>query len=631
MKRESIGAILSAVFVDYDNIYLSLRRKSEEAAKRFAKDAGAWLNEIETGRLITPTNRAFADRRRRIVLNRCYGNPVPRRNQQDNSTDMNSFPFVRHHFLRAGFEIVDCPPLTAQLKNSSDIRIVMDVRDYLHHDTHFDEFVILSGDADFTPVLHRLRAHARRTVVFANDYTAAPYTAIADGELRETDLIAFILDGKLPGRSDAEVPAALTAGQQGEEIRKEIIAEIVDAVRAADAPVPLEVLAERAMRALGYDKTVGSSWAGAGNFRDLLAQSLPEDIRLTSQPPYQAFNVRRGIRVETTTAELRYDRNEQARPASPTLPLNGMAAPAAAAIPPVPMPAAQAAAMQAAPYGQGDGLAARVQTVPPPAAAQVSAPPARQPQLEAPLPLHARPLQHQQQQVRSAESATTLQHSIARIHDACQAPPLSPPEYRALFELMAQEINANRLQGAQTLANILARGQELGVDIRHDDVRFVLDVVSEADPWFEQGASANLFAARFRNFVVARCRSQGLNLSAEELDLIDAWFACTGAASAQPVAPRPAISAPQVNLHAEPAASQAHERPASPAVDQGGDRWWNPGEDRRAILEGRTGDQRPQLSHNMPPATPPGSFPAGTTDFAPADEFPRIIRTRLRG
>ena len=56
-------------------------------------------------------------------------------------------------------------------------------------------------------------------------------------------------------------------------------------------------------------------------------------------------------------------------------------------------------------------------------------------------------------------------------------------------------------------------------------MRFVLEVVSEADPWFEQGASANLFAGRFRNFVVARCRGQGLNLSADELDLIDAWFA----------------------------------------------------------------------------------------------------------
>ena len=126
-------------------------------------------------------------------MNRCYGNPVPRRNTADNSTDMASFAFVRHHFLRSGFEIIDCPPLTAQLKNSSDIRMVMDIRDYLDHKTNFDEFIILSSDADFTPVLHRLRSHAKRTVIFANDNTVAPYTALSDGEVRESDLIAHLL------------------------------------------------------------------------------------------------------------------------------------------------------------------------------------------------------------------------------------------------------------------------------------------------------------------------------------------------------------------------------------------------------------------------------------------------------
>src|SRR5690606_40728393 len=129
---------------------------------------------------------------------------LPRRNSTDNSTDMNSFPFVRHHFLRAGFEVIDCPPLTAQLKNSADIRMVMDVRDIMNHETYYDEFIILSGDADFTPVLHRLRAHARRTVIFANDHTAAPYTAICDGEVREADLIRLLVEGRLPGDVEAK-------------------------------------------------------------------------------------------------------------------------------------------------------------------------------------------------------------------------------------------------------------------------------------------------------------------------------------------------------------------------------------------------------------------------------------------
>ena len=43
MKRESLGPVLTTVFVDYDNIYLSLKRKNEDAAKRFAKDSAVWL------------------------------------------------------------------------------------------------------------------------------------------------------------------------------------------------------------------------------------------------------------------------------------------------------------------------------------------------------------------------------------------------------------------------------------------------------------------------------------------------------------------------------------------------------------------------------------------------------------
>ncbi len=101
MKRESSGPILTTVFVDYDNVYLSLKRKSEEAAKRFSKDAGLWIKEIASGALMTATNSPALDAERRLVINRCYGNPSPRRNPTDNSTDMNSFPFVRHHFLRA--------------------------------------------------------------------------------------------------------------------------------------------------------------------------------------------------------------------------------------------------------------------------------------------------------------------------------------------------------------------------------------------------------------------------------------------------------------------------------------------------------------------------------------------------
>lgn len=659
MKVESSGAVFTTVFVDYDNIYLSLKRKNEEAAKRFAKDSSLWLREIESGRLITPTNGSTFQVPRRIVMSRCYGNPVPRRNASDNSTDMNSFPFVRHHFLRSGFEVVDCPPLTAQLKNSADIRMVMDVRDVLNHETRFDEFILLSGDADFTPVLHRLRAHARRTVVFANDHTAQPYTAISDGEIREADLISLLLEGRVDNeaRTGGQLREPTSADLEG--MRKSIVAEVVGTVRSSGQPVPLEALADRAVRALGHDKTVGSSWGGAGTFRDLLARALPKDIKLTDQPPYFAYEPTRQIardveqRQDVRTPEIRSDVRPEPPPQAPRerhveAPADRyeprFEAPPAQRLPESRRPEPTYEQQYKAPRAERPAPPAREQRVPEQRAAPRYedprfAPAAREEQplrtappqqprseppqqaygqssyfspperpaipaprsQEAPPPAYAsQPVPSQEPPVRqrsgspvarNADQASQIQQSIARIHEACQAPPLSPPEYRVLFEVMAEEIAANNLSGQQTLVNIVEKAREMGLEVRRDDVRFVLEVVSEADPWFEQGASANLFASRFRNFVVARCRAQGLNLSAEEIDLIDAWFG--GAPASQR-----AVSAPAAQPQQRTQQAQPYVPPPAPP-QQSADRW--------------------------------AQQPASSYANEPEEEFPRIVRSRLRG
>jgi hypothetical protein len=579
MKRESSGQILTAVFVDYDNVYLSLKRKNEEAAKRFSKDAGTWLKEIASGALMTATNSPALEADRRIVINRCYGNPVPRRNQGDNSTDMSSFPFVRHHFLRAGFEVIDCPPLTAQMKNSADIRMVMDVRDLLTHDTYFDEFVILSADADFTPVLHRLRSHARRTVIYSNDHTAAPYTAICDAEIREASFLSLLVDGQLTNQSETRTEQqALPSAASIESVRREILTEVANAVRAADQPVPLEALADRCVRILGHDKTAGSAWGGTGSFRDLLARGLPEDIRLTGNPPYFVYDAKRAVQTDAPRIETRAEpmRNEIIRSE--------------------PIRSEQPIMQRALAPLFGGQPAQRADAAPIGAPAPMQRGPLAPAQSDT---LSGQPGQSRQQAPgvqRTAQGAAAIQQSIARIHEASQAPTLSPQDYRTLFDVMAQEIAANGLSGQQTLNNIVKRAEGLGIEIRRDDVRFALDVVSEPDPWFDQGASPNLFASRFRNFVVARCRSQGLNLSADELDLIEAWFAA-------PIAQRNGAAAAQGGY--APARQPQQGMGGEPGQAAGGDRWWSFDDGRQPGAEQQS---------------------TGT-----GDEFPRIIRTRLRG
>ncbi len=708
MKRASTGPILSTVFVDYDNIYLSLKRKNDDAAKRFAKDSGAWLQGIVSGELITPTSTYIPSSERRIAMNRCYGNPVPRRNSHDNSTDMNSFPYVRHHFLRSGFEVIDCPPLTAQLKNSADIRIVMDIRDILTHDTFFDEFIILSGDADFTPVLHRLRAHARRTVVFANDHTAQPYTALSDGEIRESSLLALLLNDR--AIAVGETPRGLTAPQavlqaiDVEDARRSILAEVVQFVRSAPQAVPLETLADRAVRIVGREKTVGTNWGGFNTFRDLLLSGLPDDMHLSDTPPYTVFDANRHIsatgllgpqQAQLAQPIVSYDAraphlNQPAdvqpqmqrafRAANPQVANYQPASGYQQAEPPqrqiISQPAPQRIvaedpavdartyerfAPEAAPNRQYMLRPAHDRFAEEPVSrAPLHTPSQAQPQLanhaapqptiqpspaahyaevRAPQYAEARTPQPQQRTAastqlggptqqgaqtgpRTGDQATQIQQSIARIHDACQAPALAPAEYRVLFDVMAQEISTNGLQGAQTLVNLTQRAREYGLDLKRDDLRFILEVVSESDPWFEQGASANLFASRFRNFVVARCRSQGLALSSDELDLVEAWF------SAQPTQQqRPPVYSSQPTPQAQqPQTAAQNPAPGQPqqniqaGVQAGGqpnlqaERWWSLEEGRQHLA-----DQRAQSAYNSPEAE--------QND----DEFPRIVRSRLRG
>lgn len=862
MKRESHGSLLSTVFVDYDNIYLSLKRKSEEAAKRFAKNAHVWLGALATGQLITPTNGPGLDLPRRIVMNRCYGNSFPRRNASDDSTDMNSFPFVRHHFVRAGFEVIDCPPLTKQLKNSADIRMVMDVRDYLLHDTYFDEFVILSGDADFTPVLHRLRQHARRTVVYANDYTVAPYRAISDGEVREADLIKLLMEGVAPQQVEtatAGQPKGLPSPDALASARKDILSEVLSTVKQAQAPVPLEALADRAVRVLGHDKTVGLAWGGAGSFRDLLVNGLPAEVRLSDAAPYFVYDTARQaapepLRAETQEKERHLPSAEEVRQAQAALGAEvGEASQAASgngvsgtngsgqpvddmsrqAEPQTRQPAQQPAAASAyapgpgqlaAPMGQGTApapsqLEARPQTQPashhqdpaqndamrqdplsapafdraavsasggvgvasqthaahadhaadatrgglrqvsgqfeprlpqpggqPPAPVQsrglghdapMASAPAAQPG-QAPLAMHtehhqqsgstatresvepvtraangpvtspdeqrqpsAQPAQPQNAHRNEApvstpapsqperepqatslpvaagqprgerpqrpetgsgrqdSSTSALQAAIARIHEACQAPPLSPPEYRVLFQVMAEEINANGLTGSATLVNIAQRAQDHGVEVRRDDVRFVLEVVSEADPWFEQGASAPLFAGRFRNFVVARCRSQGLQLSADELDLIEAWFSAgaqrSGGVAARRAQQAGAAAAPQAQgqgqgqgqaaqaANAQPLAghpqtahgnaSHPHGAPAHSAARPSAGSGQQPAPSVAGAPQQGGWFAQSAAEQDRSPISGPHSGPSSATglDRHGDNDFPRILQNRARG
>jgi hypothetical protein len=105
----SAEVCLSAIFVDFDNVYLSSRRKNEEAASRFGRNPAEWMAEIAKGGLVR-FNEPQKYARSRFAVARCYGNPGQKLNSPGGPHDSNAFAAVRTNFLIAGLEVVDCNP-----------------------------------------------------------------------------------------------------------------------------------------------------------------------------------------------------------------------------------------------------------------------------------------------------------------------------------------------------------------------------------------------------------------------------------------------------------------------------------------------------------------------------------------
>lgn len=239
----------SALFVDFDNVFSGLRRLDPAAADRFASEPQTWMRWI--AETLEPPPHACAGARR-LLVRRCYLNPQV-------------YQRFRPAFNRAGFEIIDCPAMTSGGKTSTDIHMVLDIVDLLQHQVHYDEFIVLSADADFTPVLRKLRRWDRRTTVLAIGFPSAAYQASADLLI---DQDAFVREGL--GREEPQAPIAVPAPPAPPQVTiiQAAAQFITQSVAGADKAVALPWLASKApAQVAGLD---AATWAGLGSFRKLV-------------------------------------------------------------------------------------------------------------------------------------------------------------------------------------------------------------------------------------------------------------------------------------------------------------------------------------------------------------------------
>ncbi len=122
-----------------------------------------------------------------------------------------------------------------------------------------------------------------------------------------------------------------------------------------------------------------------------------------------------------------------------------------------------------------------------------------------------------------------LKNSVTRIYEASRVPPLPPSEYRQLFTLIAAEIHARAFAPVRTAEAVSARARRKGLKLAKKDISFVLDALHQTSPQWSHSPSPAALARAYRNFVFAKCRRAGVELSQFDCRLIQVWLRGSGA------------------------------------------------------------------------------------------------------
>jgi hypothetical protein len=494
----------SALFVDFDNVYSGLRRLDQTIADRFAQSPLQWMNWVVDS--LEAPEHAPSDARRRILVRRCYLNPQ-------------AYQRFRSSFNVAGFEIIDCPSLTGEGKTSTDIHMVLDIMDLLQHEAHYDEFIVFSADADFTPVLRKLRRWDRRTTVLAIGFPSAAYRASADLLIDQDEFVRQAL-----GFRDEEEPAPAPSVTATRDTVGEAIDLVKRMVTGSAVPVPLAKAASTVLASV--EGINADTWAGLGSFRNLIESRNMAPLQIAGVAGGYIFDPIRHTHPATTAASQ-----------TPKLNLAVELVQVADLIKqevsnaPQPMKCAQLASLIMVKHGtlaadwNGKQTFRRfIESLDlSPIEFNWSASGGY-----ASSPMHDQvPAQSEPQKVEECwRTALELLPVARQIHDVTGIPLLPPQKYRALFSAIAADIAAHPFDLNETGKRVRDQCRDIGQAVSRADVTFVLRGLLLRGHTFGQGKDdPHSIAKVLADNVRSLCLREQMVLDSGANQVISTWIA----------------------------------------------------------------------------------------------------------
>jgi len=517
-----------ALIVDFDNIFLGLRAIDMASAERFATEPGRWLRWIDAGMPGGEEEVSPAQPDRSLLIRRCYLNP-------------NTFHSYRPYFTRSAFSVIDCPPLTTQGKTSSDIQMVMDILDILERHEHIEEFIIFSGDADFTPVLFRLRAHDRRTTVLTVGPAAAAYTSACDLVITEDRFIEDGLGISSERPENGYLHPSLANGGVSPAVLLEMAQNVYEEASTNGEILPTEL--PRLYKDFPEFRPE-SNWLGFGTLRGLTRAIVGQhpELQLIEGDPWKV-EVRRPTRspsgsTASGTAESPGTDLVSPRSEEPGIPaseikhriIEHVRQLVFEADAPVVMAKAAHAVIRALgpqvteSHWDGEGTFKDLLLSAEGRGFEVFTAPESPGYLYDPE-RHQLPAQVSQEQLFE-DLAPDLVAFMHRMHQVTDAPLLHPREYAVVFTSLADDLWRHPFNPFVTSKYVRDLCIESGKLISRTNVLAVLRGLSFTEHDFgehPEGDHPRRIAALYRDYLLAQAESARLDLSAEEKQWLGEW------------------------------------------------------------------------------------------------------------
>ncbi|MDX1906437.1 MAG: NYN domain-containing protein [Bacteroidia bacterium] len=176
------------------------------------------------------------------------------------------FNQYQHKLMEQGFELVHLPSTTNQGKNGADVRLAVDVMDYMEQFPEIKTVVIGSGDTDFIPLIQRLRSRGKHVLIIGFEHSV--------GHLVKRNCTEFKALNELIGKPEAGSLSADLTDEPDATAGRELMLRYIR-TRDDDAPILLSSLKQQLLR---LDPSFSEKELGFSSFKHFIASLLGDVV-----------------------------------------------------------------------------------------------------------------------------------------------------------------------------------------------------------------------------------------------------------------------------------------------------------------------------------------------------------------